>query len=168
MISFSVVYELDFVLSAEAPEFVPSFHKPPVIANELAGNIGPPLIHHQGIPLHQQPLQHSQMPHPSTSGMFKLINHEIQVKWLWQMKKARCETEIFALKKLYHVTQTQVKIYTVWKHQKHVPKSFQSLNGLFFFAFCADSMKYNQFNRLLENNNERPIQIGSPLRRSKE
>lgn len=65
--------QIDFVLSAEAPEFVPQFHKPPVIANEMAGNIGPPLIHHQGIPLHQQQLQHSQMPHPSTSGKKKHI-----------------------------------------------------------------------------------------------
>lgn len=61
------------MLSAEAPEFVPQFHKPPVIANEMAGNIGPPLINHQGIPLHQQQLQHSQMPHPSTSGKSPIL-----------------------------------------------------------------------------------------------
>lgn len=39
----------------------------------MAGNIGPPLINHQGIPLHQQQLPHSQMPHPSTSGKSPII-----------------------------------------------------------------------------------------------
>lgn len=65
---FFLLNLIDFVLSAEAPEFVPQFQKLPVVPNEMAGNIAPPIIHHQGIPLHQQQLQHSQLSHPSTSG----------------------------------------------------------------------------------------------------
>lgn len=48
----------DSVLSAEAQEFVPSFRKAPVAANNMSANLGPPIPQQQFIQQQQQPYHH--------------------------------------------------------------------------------------------------------------
>lgn len=70
---------IDSVLSAEAPEFVPQFHKQAVVISpDMSGNIGPPIIQHQGIPVQPQLIQQQQQ-HPFTHHNQAQVNHPTMI-----------------------------------------------------------------------------------------